>query len=166
MADMVLDWRSLWGYDFPFYITQLAGFRPVTRVAGDDDWAELREAQALAARTVDKVGMACIIDWGEADDVHPVHKQEVGERLARLALARDYGKKVICDGPKFASYTIGDGFVRVRFSDVAGGLQVRPSGDYAGLRYANPVCNLFNSEGLPAWPFRTDDWPGLTYGKL
>ena len=226
MADMVLDWRSLWGYDFPFYITQLAGFRPVTRVAGDDDWAELREAQALAARTVDKVGMACLIDWGEADDVHPVHKQEVGERLARLALARDYGKKVICDGPKFASYTIGDGFVRVRFSDVAGGLQVRPSGDYAGLRYgsagmdfelvrkaesgalcgfqvagpdhvwhwadatiegdsvvvsspdvphplavryawgANPVCNLFNSEGLPAWPFRTDDWPGLTYGKL
>ena len=38
MADMVLDWRSLWGYDFPFYITQLAGFRPVTRVAGDDGW--------------------------------------------------------------------------------------------------------------------------------
>ena len=226
MTDMVLDWRRLWGYDFPFYITQLAGFRPITRVAGDDDWAELREAQALAARTVDKVGMACIIDKGEADDVHPVHKQEVGERLARLALARDYGKKVVCDGPKFASYTIGDGFVRVRFSDVAGGLCVRPSGDYAGLRYgsagmdfelvrkaesgalcgfqvaganrvwhwadaviegdsvvvsspdvphplavryawgANPVCNLFNSEGLPAWPFRTDDWPGLTYGKL
>ena len=73
---------------------------------------------------------------------------------------------MICDGPKFASYTIGDGFVRVRFSDVAGGLQVRPSGDYAELRYANPVCNLFNSEGLPAWPFRTDDWPGFTYGKL
>ena len=226
MTDMVLDWRRLWGYDFPFYITQLAGFRPITRVAGDDDWAELREAQALAARTVDKVGMACIIDWGEADDVHPVHKQEVGERLARLALARDYGKKVICDGPKFASYKIGDGFVRVRFSDVAGGLCVRPSGDYAGLRYgsagmdfelvrkaesgalcgfqvagpdhvwhwadatidgdsvvvscpdvphplavryawgANPVCNHFNSAGLPAWPFRTDDWPGLTYGKL
>ena len=226
MADMVLDWRSLWGYDFPFYITQLAGFRPLTRVAGDDDWAELREAQALAARTVDKVGMACIIDVGEADDIHPVHKQEVGERIARLALARDYGKKVICDGPKFASYTVGNGFIRVRFSDVAGGLCVRPSGDYAELRYgsagmdselvrkaesgalsgfqiagadrvwywadavidgdavvvscpdvphplavryawgANPVCNLFNSAGLPAWPFRTDDWPGLTYGKL
>ena len=226
MTDMVLDWRRLWGYDFPFYITQLAGFRPVTRVAGDDDWAELREAQALAARTVDKVGMACIIDKGEADDVHPVHKQEVGERLARLALVRDYGRKMVCDGPRFASYTIGDGFIRVRFSDVAGGLQVRPSGDYAELRYgsagmdselvkkaesgtlcgfqiagadrvwywadaviegdsvivscpdvphpiavryawgANPVCNLFNSAGLPAWPFRTDDWPGLTYGKL
>ena len=226
MADMVLDWRRLWGYDFPFYITQLAGFRPITRVAGDDDWAELREAQALAARTVDKVGMACLIDKGEADDVHPVHKQEVGERLAQLALVRDYGRKMACDGPRFASYTIGDGFIRVRFSDVAGGLQVRSSGDYAELRYgsagmdfelvkkaesgtlcgfqiagadrvwywadaviegdsvvvscpdvphpiavryawgANPVCNLFNSEGLPAWPFRTDDWPGLTYGKL
>ena len=158
--------------------------------------------------------------------MHPVHKQEVGERLARLALVRDYGRKMVCDGPRFASYTIGDGFIRVRFSDVAGGLQVRPSGDYAELRYgsagmdfelvrkaesgtlcgfqiagadrvwywadaviesdtvvvscpdvphpiavryawgANPVCNLFNSAGLPAWPFRTDDWPGLTYGKL
>ncbi|MBQ3723205.1 MAG: 9-O-acetylesterase [Bacteroidales bacterium] len=226
MADMVLDWRRLWGYDFPFYITQLAGFKPVTRVAGDNDWAELREAQTLATQVVDQVGMACIIDMGEAEDIHPVHKQEVGERLARLALARDYGRKVVCDGPKFASYKIGDGCVRVRFSDEAGGLCVLPSGDYAELRYgkagmdfdmvqkaesgilcgfqiagpdrvwhwaqavidgdevivscpdvphplavryawgANPICNLFNSEGLPAWPFRTDDWPGVTYGKL
>ncbi len=226
MTDMVLDWRRLWGYDFPFYITQLAGFRPITRVAGDDDWAELREAQTLAVQTLDKVGMACLIDMGEADDIHPVHKQEVGERLARLALARDYGRKQVCDGPRFESYKLGDGLIRVRFSDVAGGLRVQPSGEYAALRYgsagmdselvqqaesgtlcgfqiagadriwhwakavidgnevivscpdvphplavryawgANPVCNLFNSEGLPAWPFRTDDWPGLTYGNL
>ena len=169
--------------------------------------------------------MACMIDLGEADDIHPVHKQEVGERLAALALARDYGRKVVCNGPRFASYTLGEGFVRVRFSDAAGGLQVRPSGDYAALRYgasaldfelvrraesgtlcgfqiagadrlwhwadatiegeevvvsspdvphpvavryawgANPVCNLFNAAGLPAQPFRTDDWPGVTYAR-
>ena len=225
MGAMVLDWRRLWGHEFPFYITQLAGFKPVQRIAGDSDWAELREAQDLAARTVEKVGMACMIDLGEADDIHPVHKQEVGERLAALALARDYGRKVVSNGPRFVSYTLGEGFVRVRFSDAAGGLQVRPSGDYAALRYgaagldcelvrkaesgtlcgfqiagadrlwhwadaaiegeevvvsspavphpiavryawgANPVCNLFNAADLPAQPFRTDDWPGVTYAK-
>lgn len=225
MGAMILDWRARWGYDFPFYITQLAGFKDVQRFPGDSDWAELREAQERAARTVDQVGMACLIDLGEADDIHPVHKQEVGERLAALALARDYGRTVICDGPSYASHTLGAGSIRVRFRDVAGGLRVQPSGDYASLRYgsagldselvrkaesgtlcgfqiagadrvwhwadaaidgdevvvsspevphpvavryawsANPVCNLFNSAGLPAQPFRTDDWPGVTYGK-
>lgn len=226
MTSLILDWRSLWGYDFPFYITQIASYKPVTRIAGDDDWAELREAQALATQTLGKVGMACIIDLGEADDVHPVRKQEVGERLAKLALANDYGRKLIVNGPRFASYTLGENEIRVRFTDVAGGLKVIPSGTFAQERYgkdgmdfelvgkaesgvlcgfqiagadrlwhwadavidgdevvvscpevrypvavrygwgSNPVCNLFNSEGLPAWPFRTDDWPGITYGKL
>ena len=226
MGAMVLDWRALWGYEFPFYITQLAGFKQVTSNPGDDDWAELREAQAKTVSVLDKVGMACIIDIGEAGDVHPIRKEEVGERLARLALANDYGRKVTADGPRYAGYTVLDNAVRVRFTDIAKGLTVIPSGDYAAERYgkdgmdcelvkkaesgvlcgfqiagadhvwhwadaaidgdevivsspevrhplavryawgANPVCNLFNSEGLPAWPFRTDDWIGVTYGKL
>ena len=226
MNAMILDWRESWGYDFPFYITQLAGYYPVTRIAGDNDWAELREAQAMSSEVLDKVGMACIIDIGEADDIHPVRKQEVGERLARLTLASDYGKNIIANGPRFAGYTLCGNAIRVKFSDVAGGLIIIPSGNYAEIRYgkagmdselvkkaesgvlcgfqiagankvwhwadatisgdevtvsspevpypiavrygwgANPVCNLFNSEGLPAWPFRTDDWPGITNGKL
>ena len=226
MEDMILDWRSLWGYDFPFYITQIAGYKAVSENPGEFSWAELREAQALATETVAKTGMACIIDIGEAEDVHPVRKREVGERLANLALANDYGKKVATDGPRFKSYTIGKGCITIKFSNVAGGLKTVPSGDFAEDRYGkkamgfdlvkqaesgkltgfqiagadhiwhwadaeisgdsvivscpdvphpvavrygwadNPVCNLFNSEGLPAWPFRTDDWPGLTYGKL
>ena len=222
MNSLILDWRSLWGYDFPFYITQLASYKPITRVAGDDDWAGLREAQDIPTKVLDKVGMACIIDIGEAEDIHPVRKKEVGERHARLALANDYGKKIIANGPRFSGCTINGNSVRIKFSDVAGGLKVIPSGDYAPERYgkdgmdselvrkaesgiltgfqiagadkvwhwadatisgsevivsspevphplavrygwgANPVCNLFNSEGLPAWPFRTDDWPGVT----
>ncbi len=222
MASMILGWRSLWGYDFPFYITQLAGFRQVSGVPGEDTWAELRESQTVAVQSVDKAGMACIIDIGEADDIHPVNKYDVGYRLARLALANDYGRKVVCNGPRMASFRILEGSIAVRFSDVAGGLEVRPSGAYAELRYGktgmdselvrkaeagelcgfqiagpdrvwhwadakisgdevivsspevrhpvavryawsvNPVCNLFNSEGLPAWPFRTDSWPGIT----
>jgi sialate O-acetylesterase len=226
MEGMILDWRSLWGYDFPFYITQIAGYKAVSENPGEFSWAELREAQALATETVAKTGMACIIDIGEAEDVHPVRKREVGERLANLALANDYGKKVPTDGPRFKSYTIDKNGIVIKFSNAAGGLKAIPSGDFAEDRYGkkamgfsivkqaesgkltgfqiagadhiwhwadaeiagdtvivscpdvphpvavrygwadNPVCNLFNSEGLPAWPFRTDDWPGLTYGKL
>ena len=226
MNALVLDWRNLWGYDFPFYITQLAGYKSITGVAGDDDWAELREAQAMSTQALDKVGMACIIDIGEADDIHPVRKKEVGERLANLALSNDYGRKVVANGPRYSGYTISGNVIRVRFTDIAAGLRVIPSGDFAKDRYgkegvdfelvrkaetgvltgfqiagadrvwhwadatisgdevivsspnvpypfavrygwaANPVCNLFNSEGLPAWPFRTDDWVGISYGKL
>lgn len=225
MRDMILDWRSTWGYDFPFYITQIANYKALAADAGDSDWAELREAQAMATSSLDKVGMACIIDLGEAEDIHPVRKQEVGDRLALLALANDYGKKVACNGPRLESYKIREGSISVRFSDTAGGLRVIPSGTFASDRYgkkgmeselvkkaeggeltgfqiagadhvwhwadarisgdevivscpdvsrpvavrygwaANPVCNLFNGAGLPAWPFRTDDWPGITYGK-
>ena len=223
MPSMILDWRALWGYDFPFYITQLAGYKKVAGVPGDDDWAELREAQEMATEMLDRCGMACIIDLGEAEDIHPVRKREVGERLARLALANDYGRRLVTTGPRYESFRIAGPSIVVRFTDVAGGLRVIPSGDFAGDRYgsrgekvekaesgvlsgfqiagpdrvwhwadariegdtvvvsspdvpqpvavryawsANPVCNLFNAEGLPAWPFRTDDWPGVTYGNL
>lgn len=223
MPSMILDWRALWGYDFPFYITQLTGYKKVAGVPGDDDWAELREAQEMATQMLDRCGMACIIDLGEAEDIHPVRKREVGERLARLALANDYGRRLVTTGPRYESFRIAGRSIVVRFTDVAGGLRVIPSGDFAGDRYgsrgekvekaesgvlsgfqiagpdrvwhwadariegdtvvvssadvphpvavryawsANPVCNLFNAEGLPAWPFRTDDWPGVTYGNL
>ena len=223
MQSMILDWRALWGYDFPFYITQIAGYKEINKTPGDDGWAELREAQAMATQALNQCGMACIIDLGEAEDIHPVRKREVGERLAKLALANDYGKKIVADGPRFESYKIQGGKVIIRFTDVADGLRILPTGDFAKERYGtldervqkaeegvlsgfqiagpdrawhwadariegnqvivsspevpqplavryawsiNPVCNLYNSEGLPAWPFRTDDWPGVTYGKL
>ncbi len=222
MPSLILDWRARWGYDFSFYITQLSGYKALNDTPNEDGWPELREAQAMATQVLDRCGMACIIDLGEAEDVHPVRKREVGERLARLALSNDYGRKLVSTGPRYESHQIVGSTIRVRFSDVAGGLRVIPSGDFAGDRYgirnervekaesgvlsgfqiagpdrvwhwaeariegdgvvvwsekvphplairyawsANPVCNLFNSEGLPAWPFRTDDWPGLTYGK-
>lgn len=225
MQAMINDWRSLWGSDFPFYITQLACYNDTRLVPGDNDWAELREAQAIAAKVMDKVDMACILDLGEAEDIHPIRKQEVGERLARLAEAHDYGKKAVCHGPRIKSYTIYGNSVRISYSDVAGGLRIIPSGSFAAARYGspsrnadlvekaergelcgfqiagpdhvwhwaeacmdgndvivscrevpspvavryawgiNPVCNLYNSAGLPAEPFRTDDWTPVTYGK-
>ena len=137
MSAMVLDWRSAWGYDFPFYITQITGYHEVSPVPGEFSWAELREAQSIAASVLDAADVACIIDLGEAEDVHPVRKKEVGDRLALLALANDYGREVISSGPRFESYRIGHGNIRVHFTSVADGLKAVPSGSLAGARYGS-----------------------------
>lgn len=201
MRLMIRDWRSRWGYDFPFYITQLANFRPLQTVPCNSMWAELREAQDMAARTVAGTGMAVTIDIGDANDVHPKNKQEVGRRLALQALNKAYGRNVVCSGPVYEGYEIDGNIIRIRFSSVAEGLV--HNGDrlvgfaVAGadrqfhwaeaeivgscvevscedvprplaVRYAwadNPLGNLYNTEGLPAVPFRTDDWKGLTVGR-
>lgn len=223
MPTMITDWRRTWGNDFPFYITQIANHHAVLPEPAGSTWAELREAQSLTALHMEGVEQACIIDLGEAEDVHPVRKQEAGERLALLAFSKRYHqRKVVCDGPRLRSYKIKDGAVELCFGDVGKGLCICPSGTYAEARYGkdamdlnlvkqaesgvptgfqiagpdgvwhwaearivalkkpygpqyvtvsspevpnpvavrygwadNPVCNLYNSAGLPMWPFRT-----------
>ncbi|MCU0724205.1 MAG: sialate O-acetylesterase [Planctomycetes bacterium] len=201
---LIRSWRKAWGQgDFPFHFVQLANFRARAAEPGPSEWAELREAQRATLEALPATGMAVTIDIGDAGDIHPKNKQEVGRRLALLALAKDYGKDVIASGPVFVTAERrGDGMA-LRFAEVAGGL--RPSGDgkltgfaVAGLdrqfrwaeavvtgkdsvlvrcpavpepvavRYAwadNPEANLVNGAVLPASPFRTDDWPGVTEGK-
>ncbi|MBQ8424321.1 MAG: 9-O-acetylesterase [Coprobacter sp.] len=88
---MINDWRALWGYSFPFYFVQLANFLDRQEVQPLSTWAHLREAQANALH-LENTGMAVAIDIGEAYDIHPKNKQEVGSRLARAALANTYGK--------------------------------------------------------------------------
>jgi sialate O-acetylesterase len=91
---MIGDWRKLFHQgDFPFYIVSLPAFMHRRDQPGDDAWAELREAQALTARTVKNCGLAVTIDTGDPDDIHPKDKKVVGERLALCALAGEYGKK-------------------------------------------------------------------------
>ena len=196
---MIADWRKAFGQgDFPFYIVSLPAFMTRRDAPGDDSWAELREAQALAARSVPNSGLAVTIDTGEANDIHPKDKQTVGERLALCALADHYGKQVVASGPTFASAESLPGALKLHFNHTDGGLVVK--GDrlaevaIAGedrkwywadakldgttiivsspkvpnpqaVRYAwqaNPVATLFNGAGLPATPFRTDNWPGIT----
>ncbi len=191
---MIRDWRSRWGYDFPFYIVQLANYMKVQEGPEESEWAELREAQTATLR-LENTGMAVIIDIGEADDIHPKNKPEVGRRLALQALAKSYGRPVLCSGPMYAGCTLGGGEIRIRFSHTDGGLKTVDGGVVKGfciaggdhrfhmaeariegdevivrspevaypvaVRYAwanNPVCNLTNGTGLPAGPFRTDDW--------
>jgi sialate O-acetylesterase len=199
---MIQDWRARFGVGpFAFYIVQLAAWQSVHPVPRNNNWAELREAQALTAKNVKNSGMAVAIDIGDAADIHPKNKRDVGERLALAALAKTYGKDMEYSGPWYKKMKVDGSKVRLQFDHAKSGLAAK--GDkltgfaIAGadrrfewadasiegksvvvssprvpqpvaVRYAwdiNPECNLYNGAGLPAVPFRTDDWPGVTFGR-
>jgi sialate O-acetylesterase len=198
-SGMIEDWRAHWGIgDFPFLFVQLANFREMQDEPSEaETWPELREAQAMALE-LPNTGQAVIIDIGEADDIHPRNKLDVGVRLALAARHVAHGEDLVHSGPVYAGMAIDGSEVRIRFDHVGGGLVARGGtlegfaiagedrtfvwadgrieGDEIVLstpsveapvaaRYAwanNPVISLYNAEGLPASPFRTDDWPGVT----
>jgi sialate O-acetylesterase len=193
LTAMIEDWRDLWAQgDFPFGIVQLANFNAVQDNPGESDWAELRESQARVAANLPNAGLAVTIDIGEADDIHPRNKQDVGRRLALWALKKTYGNDIVFSGPTLQSIQIDQSEAYLSFQNVGTGLEAK-GGELKGfsiagsdrkyvwakariqgdqivvwsdaVRYAwanNPACNHYNSEGLPAVPFRTDNWPGVT----
>jgi len=198
---LIKDWRKQWKINFPFYFVQLANYTASLPEPSNATWAELREAQ-LKTLNLENTGMAVTIDIGDAKDIHPKNKQEVGRRLSLIARATTYNEDIPFSGPIYDSYRIEGNKIRISFKYADKGLKT-PNGEtlkgfaIAGLdhqfhwataqiigtdvilsykdienpiavRYgwaANPVCNLFNSADLPASPFRTDDWPGITIGK-
>ncbi len=120
---MIQSWRDEWGQgDFPFYWVQLADFRDEKPEPSESDWAELREAQTMTMDRLPNTGEAVIIDLGEAHDIHPKNKQDVGKRLARWALARDYGFEIVCRSPRYKSMEVSDGKAILTFDHVGGGL--------------------------------------------
>lgn len=199
---LIKDWRSKWNQgDFPFYFVQLANFMEVKPNPEDDAWAELREAQTMALE-LPNTGMAVAIDIGDATDIHPTNKQDVGNRLALNALAKDYKKDITFSGPVYKAMQINGDAIEIEFDHVDKGLKTRDNKKLVGfeiagadklfvwadakivdnkvvvsskkikkpvaVRYAwaaNPVCNLYNNADLPASPFRTDKWPGITINK-
>ncbi len=198
LSTLIESWRSRWNRgDFPFYVVQLPnlGQPPTEPGGGDLRWPILRESQLVTSQTVPNVGMAVTIDVGEANNLHPPHKREVGHRLALLALERTYGQPGEGSGPIYDSSTVDGGKMQIHFTHLGGGLVAKDgplqqfiiagpdqkwfqanaviSGDTvvvsspnvpapAAVRYAwagNPAgCNLYNQVGLPASPFRTDNW--------
>jgi len=123
---MISDWRKHWNQgDFPFYFCQLANFMAKRPDPGDSTWAELRDAQS-ATLSLPNTGQAVLIDVGETDDVHPRNKKDPGERLAAIALAKDYAKKVPFSGPVFDSMKISGDKARLLFRHTDGGLVARP----------------------------------------
>ena len=124
MKALVNGWRQVWDEPgFSFYFAQIAPFN-----YGNHPLAlpELWEAQAAAAREIPNCGMAVINDIGNLTDIHPKNKQEVGRRLALLALARTYDQKdVVCSGPTFKSLAAEGDKLRVNFENAEGGLATR-----------------------------------------
>jgi sialate O-acetylesterase len=196
---LIRSWRSEWsgGGDFPFLWVQLPGFnKPDSVPPLTSTWATHRESMN-ANLALPNTGQAIAIDLGDADDIHPRNKVDVGARLARIALRLVYGKAVVSSGPTYRRHVIRDAQVIVEFDNVAGGLVSRGSDGRVGgfaiagddgklvwadaridgnrvivwsdrvpnpatVRYAwsnNPsTASLYNRDGLPAAPFRTDKW--------
>jgi sialate O-acetylesterase len=137
LPTLIGDWRSRFGVgEFPFFIVQLANFLDRRDEPVDSAWAELREAQWLTTRKVPKSAIASAIDIGEAKDIHPRNKQEVGRRLALDALAIAYGRDVEYSGPEFKSMGVQDGKVRLRFEHVGKGLEAQGDGPLKGFAIA------------------------------
>src|SRR5262245_31956080 len=120
---MIQSWRDEWKQgDFSFYWVQLADFLAETAEPQESQWAELREAQTMTLQ-LPKSGQAVIIDIGEGSDIHPRNKQDVAQRLARLALAQDYGVQIPAQSPRFKSLEINGNKAVVTFDNVGGGLR-------------------------------------------
>lgn len=111
---LINDWRSLWKRNFPFYFVQLASFNPERAEPYDSEWAALREAQ-LNTLHWSNTGMAVTMDIGDAKDIHPKNKQEVGRRLALIARAKTYGEDNPYSGPIFKTYKVEDDKIRFLF---------------------------------------------------
>lgn len=196
---LISNWREAFGQpEMPFLFVQLANFMAPQRDPDETSaWAELREAQALTL-AVPHTAMAVTIDIGEANDIHPRNKRDVGERLALAALGTVYERDVVYSGPTFVGVRRDGSCMRLLFNHAGSGLVARdgalrgftiagPEGrfvwadariegnavlvchpeiqDPRAVRYGwgnNPSVNLYNREGLPASPFRTDDLPGVT----
>jgi sialate O-acetylesterase len=199
-SEMITDWRSKWGYEFPFFWVQLANYMKPVATPSPSDWAELREAQSMTL-SLPRTGQAVIIDIGEAEDIHPRNKLDVGYRLALAAEKIAYEKDIVYSGPVFQSMKKEGNKIILTFTNIGGGLVAKDKYGYlksfsiagadqkftwakawiegnkvivfnenisdpVAVRYAwanNPDdANLYNKEGLPASPFRTDNWKGKT----
>ena len=206
MPTMIQSWRDTWEQgDFPFYQVQLANYQAIVDEPGESNWAELREAQTMAGERIPNVDAACITDLGAAKDIHPKDKQNVADRLARLALVNEYGvDSIVKKGPTFKSMNVNGNKATIEFETYGSPLTTyyrEPLSGFAiagedkqwqwaeaeitgkttvevshpdikkvnAVRYNwanNPQGTLFNEAYLPAYPFRTDDWEGVTANSV
>jgi sialate O-acetylesterase len=191
LTQLVTSWRALWKEELPFAWVQLPNY-----TSPGEGWPRVREAM-LQTLALPKTGMAVTIDLGDAKDIHPKNKQDVGKRLSLWALRTVYGKQVpSISGPLPAGSSVKGSAVTVAFTHADGGLKSLAGGPLTGFQIAGsdqqwhaadaridgqtvvvtspdvtqpvavryawkdwPDYSLANGVGLPASPFRTDDWP-------
>ncbi len=212
---LIKDWRAQWNQgNFPFLIVQLPNYMQKKPAPSESSWAGVRDAQTAAALDQPNTGIAVTIDIGDANNIHPPDKFDVGQRLALVAQRVAYGdQKTVYAGPTYKALTVESDKIRITFDNIGSGLAIgnppehfyiankkpvptAPPTELQGfavmgadkkyvwakatidgdtvvvssdtvpnptaVRYAwadNPEANLYNKEGLPARPFRTDDLP-------
>jgi sialate O-acetylesterase len=123
---MIKAWRERWGEgNFPFGIVQLPNYRDPKPEPADEAWSFIREAQRQTAVTMRNVGLIVTIDIGEAHDIHPKNKLDVGKRMALWALADAYGRKITKSGPMFREAKISGGTIFLKFDESGAGLKIR-----------------------------------------
>ena len=145
---MITDWRSKWGEgNFPFYFVQLSSFN-----AGNGNskqgstWAELREAQSHTL-SLPNTGMAVTTDIGNATDIHPKNKMDVGKRLAAIALNNLYGYKMVDKGPSYSSMTVNKNSIIIAFKNTGSGLEIKNNDRIiSGFEIAGPDKIFYPAE--------------------
>ncbi|WP_162633344.1 sialate O-acetylesterase [Echinicola strongylocentroti] len=146
---MIEDWRAHWGQgDFPFYFVQLANYRAEQKKPSESTWAELRESQ-MTALEIPRTGMAVAIDLGEADNIHPKNKQEVGRRLALQALSGAYHYDVLSAGPTYTKQEVLGDRIRIYFSNTGDGVTSgNNSNALAGFTIADEDHRFYEAKAL------------------
>jgi len=168
---MIQSWRDEWGVgDFPFYWVQLADFMNEKADPAESAWAELREAQTMTLDRLPNTGQAVIIDLGEAQDIHPRNKQDVAKRLARWALARDYGINVPYRSPSYKSMEKKDGKIVVTFDHVGDGLKAFDVPQVRGFTIAGAdktfrkaKARIVGANKVEVWSDAVDDPAAVRY---
>jgi sialate O-acetylesterase len=127
---LITDWRNKWHQGtLPFLFVQLPNFMEVQYLPSESQWAELRSGQ-LKALTVPNTAMVVTIDAGEWNDIHPLEKKVVGERLALAARKLAYGnEKIICSGPVYKSSVKEADSIKIEFDHIGSGLLVKGGAD-------------------------------------
>lgn len=129
MMSLITEWRSLWGDDgLPFLFVQLPMYiAKAEAVQGIDSrhWAAMRDQQMKVCRNMRNTGLAVLTDCGEFDNIHPLDKKTVGDRLALQARKKIYGEDVVADAPVADTVEFGGGVVAIRFHHTAGALSVK-----------------------------------------
>jgi len=156
---MIKSWRDEWGQgDFSFYWVQLADFLAETPEPKESAWAELREAQTMTLSRLPRTGEAVIIDLGEARDIHPRNKQDVANRLARWALARDYGVKIDAQSPTYKAMENHGSKVVLRFDHVDGGLRAADGAEPRGFAIAGSDHKFVWAKAKIVGPAAVEVW--------
>jgi sialate O-acetylesterase len=146
LAGLMSSWRAQLGADLPFVIVQLPGFGPVPTAPVESGWSAVREAQRRAVAADPHAALAVTIDLGEREDIHPLNKHDVGERIARAARRVAYKESIAPTGPAVGSATLEPGRVVVRFRDVEGRLVTYSSGQAIGFELCGAAAGTCRFE--------------------